>query len=61
MAENPHIKFLNRNRGYVRNVVTPTEWTADFRVVDFVTRPGAPVRTRATYLIEEGRPGAEPG
>jgi len=61
LAENPHIKFLNRNRGYVRNVVTPTEWTADFRVVDFVTRPGAPVRTRATYLIEEGRPGAEPG
>ena len=25
MAENPHIKFINRDRGYVRNVITPTE------------------------------------
>jgi len=60
LAENPHIKFLNRNRGYVRNVLTPTEWTADFRVVDTVTTPGAPVRTRATYVVEDGRPGAQP-
>jgi len=58
LAENPHIKFINRNRGYVRNTVTPTGWTADFRVVDFVTTPGAPVRTRATFVIEEGTPGA---
>ena len=34
LAENPHIKCINRNRGYVRNVVTATEWSADFRVVD---------------------------
>lgn len=60
LAENPHIRFINRNRGYVRNVVTRTEWTADFRVVDFVTRRGAPARTRATYVIENGRPGAQP-
>jgi alkaline phosphatase D len=58
LAENPHIKFINRNRGYVRNVVTPDDWTADFRVVDVVTTPGAPVRTRATFVIEEGVPGA---
>ncbi|MDQ3424382.1 MAG: alkaline phosphatase D family protein [Actinomycetota bacterium] len=60
LAENPHIKFINRNRGYVRNTVTANEWTADFRVVDFVTTPGAPVRTRASYVIEDGRPGAQP-
>ena len=59
LAENPHITFINRNRGYVRNVVTPREWTADFRVVDAVRTPGAPVRTRATYVIEDGRPGAQ--
>jgi alkaline phosphatase D len=60
MIENPHIKFINRNRGYVRNTVTATDWTADFRVVDFVSRRGAPIRTRASYVIEQGRPGAEP-
>ena len=59
LSENPHIKFVNRNRGYVRNIITPTEWTVDFRIVDFVTLPGAPVRTRATFAIEDGRPGAE--
>jgi alkaline phosphatase D len=60
LNENPHIRFINRERGYVRNVITPTEWTADFRTVDFVTRPGAPVRTRASFVIENGRPGAQP-
>ncbi|WP_458117204.1 alkaline phosphatase D family protein [Arthrobacter sp. D2-10] len=60
LEENPHIRFINRERGYVRNTITPSEWTADFRVVDYVTRPGAPVRTRASFVIEEGKPGAEP-
>ncbi|THA24426.1 alkaline phosphatase [Streptomyces sp. RKND-216] len=60
LAENPHIKFLNRNRGYVRNTVTPSEWTAENRVVDYVSRPGAPVRTRARWVVENGRPGAQP-
>ena len=59
LAENPHIKFLNRNRGYVRNVLTRSQWTADFRVVDIVTAPGAPIRTRASFVIEDGRPGAQ--
>jgi alkaline phosphatase D len=59
LAENPHIKFLNRNRGYVRNVLTRSQWTADFRVVDIVTTPGAPIRTRASFVIEDGRPGAQ--
>ncbi|SFB52928.1 alkaline phosphatase D [Amycolatopsis marina] len=60
LQENPHIKFINRKRGYVRNIVTPTEWTADFRIVDYVTRTGAPIRNRATFVIENGRPGAQP-
>lgn len=60
LSENPHIKFINRNRGYVRNVVTPDDWTADYRVVDVVTTPGAAVRTRASFVIENGAPGAQP-
>jgi hypothetical protein len=27
--------------------------------VDFVSRPGAPVQTASTYVVEHGRPGAE--
>ncbi len=60
LAENPHIRFINRNRGYVRNTLTPSGWTADFRIVDSVTTPDAKARTRATYVIENGRPGAVP-
>ncbi len=60
MHENPHIKFVNRDRGYVRNIVTPTEWTTDYRAVDYVSRPGAPIRTLASFVIANGQPGAVP-
>jgi alkaline phosphatase D len=60
LAENPHIKFINRNRGYVRNVITRDTWRADFRIVDQVRVPDRPVATRATFVIEDGRPGAVP-
>jgi alkaline phosphatase D len=58
LAENPHIKFINRQRGYVRNIVTPDTWIADFRVLDYVTDPGSPIATRASFAIDNGRPGA---
>ncbi len=57
LAENPHIKFHNGRRGYVVNTLTPSEWRADYRVVPFVTTPGAPITTRASFLVEAGRPG----
>lgn len=60
LRENPHIKFLNRRRGYVRNVVTPTEWRADYRTVEYVTRPGAPITDRARFVIGDRVPGARP-
>jgi len=58
--EQPHIKFYNGQRGYLRCSVTPDRWTTDFRVVPYVSRPGAPVETRATFVVEDGRPGAIP-
>ncbi|MEV2276839.1 alkaline phosphatase D family protein [Nocardiopsis sp. NPDC049922] len=57
LRENPHIHFINRRRGYVRNVVTPTAWTADYRVVDYVSAPGAPITDRARFVIDAGTPG----
>ena len=59
MAENPHLKFFNNRRGYVRCTVTPALLTSDFRTVSFVSQPGAPVRTQASFVVENGRPGAQ--
>jgi alkaline phosphatase D len=60
LAENPHIRFANSQRGYVRTTFTSREMRADFRVVPYVTQPDAPVTTRASFVVEEGRPGLNP-
>jgi alkaline phosphatase D len=56
LAENPFVKFHNNQRGYVRCVVTPSLWRTDYQVVPYVTREGAPLSTRASFVIEEGQP-----
>ena len=60
LAENPGVKFHNRNRGYVRCHLTKDNWQADYQIVEDVTKPGAPAKTRASFTIEAGRPGAKP-
>jgi alkaline phosphatase D len=55
----PNMKYHNARRGYVRCELTPDLWTSDYRMVPYVTRPGAPVETAATYVVENGKPGAE--
>jgi alkaline phosphatase D len=57
LAENPFVKFFNRQRGYVRCTVTPTEWRSDYMTLDFVSRPGGTMRTRASFVVESGKPG----
>ncbi len=56
---NPHIKFFNAQRGYVRCALTPERLRADYRVMPYVTRPDAPISTRASFVIEDGVPGAQ--
>ena len=60
LSRNPHIHFFNGQRGYVRCSATPSRLTADYRIVPYVTRPGAPVETRASFVVEAGRPGLLP-
>ena len=55
-SENPFVKFHNKERGYVRCEVTPDQWRTDYRTVPYVTKPGAPVNTRASFIVESGRP-----
>jgi alkaline phosphatase D len=58
LAENPQVKFYNSQRGYVRCEVTSKAMTADYRVVEKVSVPDSPVSTRASFIVENGRPGA---
>lgn len=55
-AENPFVKFYNAERGYVRCEVTPKAWRTDYRTVEFVSRQGAPIQTRASFVVESGQP-----
>jgi alkaline phosphatase D len=59
LAENPHVKFFNAQRGYVRCSLTADTLTADFRTLPYVREKGAPVATRASFVVENGRPGAQ--
>jgi alkaline phosphatase D len=58
LAENPFVKFQNSQRGYVSCSVTPDAWHADYQIVEQVTTPDAPRRTRASFRVTNGRPGA---
>ncbi|MFF3394406.1 alkaline phosphatase D family protein [Streptomyces sp. NPDC002669] len=61
LAANEHIKFTNFQRGYVRCALTRETCRADFRVLPYVTAPGAPVSTRTSFVTEAGRPGLQQG
>ena len=54
---NPHIKFFNDYRGYVRCRVTPERWQADYRVVPYVSVTGADISTRASFVFEKDEQG----
>lgn len=54
MQQDPHIKFYNRQRGYVRHVVTPERWQADYQVLDKVSVPDGRISTRRSFVVENG-------
>ena len=56
MSANPQIKFYNNQRGYVRHQVSAERWQADFQVLDKVSVKDAPARTRASFIVESGKP-----
>jgi alkaline phosphatase D len=57
LAQNPHIKFFNNQRGYVRHVVTPDRWQADFQVLDKVSVGAAQASTRKSLVVNNGKSG----
>ncbi len=58
---NPHVRYFRGDkRGYTRIRVTPQQWRAEMRVAETIDRRDAPVSTDATWVVEDGRPGAQP-
>lgn len=61
LPENPHIRFFeSRERGYVRVEVTQEQWRTDLRALRTIAEPDATARTLGSWVVERGRPGAQP-
>lgn len=56
LSENPFLKYHNGERGYVSCTVNKKEWRTDYRTIPFVTKPDAPIQTRASFVVESGKP-----
>ncbi|MFM8213484.1 MAG: alkaline phosphatase D family protein, partial [Pirellula sp.] len=54
--ENPFVKFHNAERGYVSCQVTKDQWKTYYRTVPYVDRHGAPLQTRAEFVVEHNKP-----
>lgn len=62
MDENPHVRYANgTRRGYGVLELAPMRCIARFRTVADVTDPQTPVRTLASFTVEDGRPGVQRG
>ncbi|MBW4614709.1 MAG: alkaline phosphatase [Desmonostoc vinosum HA7617-LM4] len=60
LGSNPHTKFFDGAfRGYVRCNLTPERWQSDYRVVSSIVDLNASVSTLASFVVENGQPGAQ--
>ncbi len=56
---NPHIHYTSSRRGYVLTRFDRDRLHADFKTLPYVQRPGAPVHTDASFVVENGDPGLQ--
>lgn len=56
---NDHFKFFNQKRGYNLTTVTRNEWRSDLKTLKRVTEPDMPIKTKASFAINAGKPGVE--
>ncbi|SCE71704.1 alkaline phosphatase D [Micromonospora matsumotoense] len=57
LRTNPHLRFQNDLRGFVRTTITLAQLSADFMVLPYVSRAGAPAYPRASFVVEDRVPG----
>lgn len=54
ITANPHLKYFDDKRGYLRCEVTQDRWKTDIRQVEYVTRQGAQITTSASFEVKDG-------
>ena len=61
LPENPHVKFFDgESHGYVRCRLGRDVWRSDYRSVSSILNPNSStIRTLASFVVEDGRPGAQ--
>lgn len=60
LADNPHTKFFDGAfRGYVRCHLTREAWQSDYRVVSTILEQNSTISTLASFVVANGRPGAQ--
>jgi alkaline phosphatase D len=57
---NTHNHLSDNHRGYVLCELTPDQWHATYRVMPTVEDPDAVASTLASFVVEHGKPGAQP-
>ncbi|MGW3091889.1 alkaline phosphatase D family protein [Streptomyces sp. NPDC001102] len=60
VTANPHLKFYDGRRGYVKVTLDQAQARADFKTVPYVTTTGAPISTAASFVTEVGDQGLKP-
>jgi alkaline phosphatase D len=59
LSDNPHTIFFDGAfRGYVRCQLTHKQWRSDYRAVSSIVDPNASMRTLASFVVQNGQPGA---
>ncbi len=60
LSENPHLRYGNSTkRGYVKMEIRRDACTATLRALDSEKRADSGISTLATFVVENGRPGAQ--
>jgi alkaline phosphatase D len=60
LSNNPQLKFINDQRGYLICDVTPDEYRTNFMVVDKVSTQDGKLSKRATLAVTRGEPALRP-
>ncbi len=61
LAANPHLKYANLRRGYLRCTLDHQAWTTQIRQIDRISTPDYSASTRKVLVTEAGNPGLVDG
>jgi alkaline phosphatase D len=59
VSSNPWIMYADDRRGYVMTHIHHDHIDVAYRVIQYVTRHGAPLQTGASFVVQNGQPGLE--